>query len=65
MVDLDEDENRVYYIHLLKYVDEVELNEDEVEDDDDDELMQLEDIVDNDADHQQDNELPLHVNNDF
>ena len=64
MVDLDEDENRVYYIHLLKYVDEVELNEEEVEDNDD-ELMQLEDIVDNDADHQQDNELPLHVNNDF
>jgi hypothetical protein len=33
MVHLDEDENRVSYIHLLKYVDELELNEDEVEDD--------------------------------
>ncbi len=62
MVRLNEDEKRVYYIHLLKYFEEVELNEDEVEDD---ELMQLEDIVDNDADHQQDNELPLQVDNDF
>jgi len=60
MVRLNEDGNRIYHIGLLKYVDDVELNEVEMEDDND-KLIQLKDIVDNDPDHQEDDKLSLHM----
>ncbi len=60
MVRLNENGNRIYHIRLLKYVDDVELNEVEMEDDND-KLIQLKDIVDNDPDHQEDDKLSLHM----
>jgi hypothetical protein len=67
MVHLNEDENRAYYIHLLEYVEEEQLDEEEEEEevDDDDELVEQVHMVDNDAYHQEDIELPFEVDNNF
>jgi hypothetical protein len=51
MMNLYEDENRAYYIHWLKYVDLQEL----------DEMLEVDDILDNDAYQEEDNKLPLEV----
>jgi hypothetical protein len=63
MVHLHEEENRVYYIRLLKYVVQELLHE--VVEADDDKQVELVGMFDNDAYHQVNNELPLEVDNNF
>jgi hypothetical protein len=61
MVLLDEEDNSVYYIHLLEYVVEERFEEVEV----DDAQEEQEHIEDNDEYQQVDNGHPLVVDNNF